>query len=121
MNLCIFLFNFSDIRSNLDPFLLYTDTQIWDGLRRSMLGTSINSLDDLGNQMHLFFHFTFFFSFISFPFLSFCFPFLFFHFFISSFYFLIFIYSLISKDFNIDSFNLNILTFFSLQNSPVLL
>ena len=87
MNLIIFLFNFSDIRSNLDPFLLYTDTQIWDSLRRSMLGTSINSLDDLGNQMNLFLHFTLFFvRFFSFPFvfLSFFFFFffllLFFHF-----------------------------------------
>jgi ABC-type multidrug transport system fused ATPase/permease subunit len=35
------------IRSNLDPFLLYTDTQIWDNLRRSMLAASISSLDDL--------------------------------------------------------------------------
>jgi ABC-type multidrug transport system fused ATPase/permease subunit len=35
------------IRSNLDPFLLYTDTQIWDNLRRTMLAASISSLDDL--------------------------------------------------------------------------
>jgi ATP-binding cassette, subfamily C (CFTR/MRP), member 1 len=36
------------IRSNLDPFLIYTDTQIWDNLRRTMLSTAIGSLDDLG-------------------------------------------------------------------------
>jgi ABC-type multidrug transport system fused ATPase/permease subunit len=36
------------IRSNLDPFLLYTDAQIWENLRRTMLASSIGSLDDLG-------------------------------------------------------------------------
>lgn len=36
------------IRSNLDPFLLYTDAQIWENLRRTMLSSSIGSLDDLG-------------------------------------------------------------------------
>lgn len=36
------------IRSNLDPFLIYTDTQIWDSLRRAMLSTSIRSLEDQG-------------------------------------------------------------------------
>ena len=38
------------IRSNLDPFLIYTDTQIWDNLRRTMLSTAIGSLDDLGTD-----------------------------------------------------------------------
>ena len=41
------------IRSNLDPFLLYTDAQIWENLRRTMLASSIGSLDDLGKISYL--------------------------------------------------------------------
>ena len=48
INLTYQLTIFLHYRSNLDPFLLYTDTQIWDNLRRTMLATSITSLDDLG-------------------------------------------------------------------------
>ena len=34
------------IRSNLDPFNKFTDTQLWEGLRRCQLVPAISSLDD---------------------------------------------------------------------------
>lgn len=34
------------IRSNLDPFGKFTDTEIWESLERTLLGRSIGSLDD---------------------------------------------------------------------------
>lgn len=34
------------VRSNLDPFGKYTDTEIWEGLKRTLLSNAISSLDD---------------------------------------------------------------------------
>ena len=34
------------IRSNLDPFNKFTDTEIWESLERTVLSKSIESLDD---------------------------------------------------------------------------
>lgn len=35
------------IRSNLDPFQRYTDAELWDILRRTLLANHINSLEDI--------------------------------------------------------------------------
>jgi len=38
------------IRTNLDPFQRYTDSQIWDGLRRCQLVPAITSLEDVVSE-----------------------------------------------------------------------
>jgi ATP-binding cassette, subfamily C (CFTR/MRP), member 1 len=41
------------IRSNLDPFRKYSDAELWEGLRRTMLSDAIRTLDDkVGRTYH---------------------------------------------------------------------
>ena len=38
------------IRTNLDPFGLYSDGQLWDSLRRALLHTAVGSLEDVVSE-----------------------------------------------------------------------